>query len=68
MVGTKNAIFNAWAEFYASGDYWVRVEAILRTLDKYDVTPEMERAFRDSVNFEIMFWEASLKKDPTILY
>ncbi|GAB6947175.1 TenA family protein [Vulcanisaeta sp. JCM 16161] len=68
VVGTKNAIFNAWAEFYASGDYWVRVEAILRTLDKYDVTPEMERAFRDSVNFEIMFWEASLKKDPTILY
>ena len=41
---------------------------MLRTLDKYVVTPEMERAFRDSVNFEIMFWEASLRKDPTILY
>ncbi len=66
VVGTKNALFNAWAEFYASGDYWSRVEAILRTLDKYEVTPEIERAFRDSVNFEIMFWEASLRKDPTI--
>ncbi len=68
VVGTKNVIFNAWAEFYASSDYWARVEAILKTLDKYDVTPEMERAFRDSVSFEMMFWEASLRKDPTILY
>ena len=68
VVGTRNGLFNAWAEFYASSDYWSRVEAVLRTLDRYEVTPEMERAFRDSVNFEIMFWEASLRKDPTILY
>lgn len=68
VVGTGNSIFNAWAEFYASNDYWSRVEAILRTLDKCGVTPDMERAFRDSVNFEIMFWEASLRRDPTVLY
>lgn len=68
VVGTGNAIFNAWAEFYVSSDYWSRVEIILRTLDKYEITPDMERAFKDSVNFEIMFWEASLRKDPTILY
>ena len=68
VVGTRNELFNAWAEFYASSDYWSRVEVVLRALDGYEVTPEMERAFRDSVDFEIMFWEASLRKDPTILY
>lgn len=68
VLGTGNPLFNAWAGFYASDDYWSRVEAVLRTLDRYEVTPDMERAFRDSVNFEIMFWEASLRKDPTILH
>ncbi|ADN50510.1 TenA family protein [Vulcanisaeta distributa] len=68
VVGTRNELFNVWAGFYASNEYWSRVEAILRALDKYEVTPDMERAFRDSVNFEIMFWEASLRRDPTVLY
>ena len=62
---TTDPVYREWAEFYASEDYGRRVEAVLRVLDKYEVTPEMQRAFSNSVRFEIMFWEAALKKDPT---
>lgn len=55
VLGTNDPLYNAWASFYSSEDYLGRVNVILRVLDKYEITPEMERAFRDSVVFEIMF-------------
>ncbi|MFB6470429.1 MAG: TenA family protein [Vulcanisaeta sp. AZ3] len=64
--GSKDPLYNTWANAYASEDYWSPVEAMLKVLDKYEVTPEMEKAFKNSVNFEIMFWDAALRKDPTI--
>jgi len=65
VLSTNNLLYSAWASFYASEDYLNRVNALLRVLDRYDITPEMEVAFRDSVVFEIMFWDASLRMDPT---
>jgi thiaminase len=53
-------------EFYASDDYNSRVRAVLDVLDQYSVTPEMQRAFVNSVRFEISFWESALRRDPTV--
>ncbi len=42
------------------------MRALLEVLDNYNVTPEMQRAFVNSVRFEISFWESALRKELTI--
>ncbi|MGC9210431.1 MAG: TenA family protein [Acidilobus sp.] len=64
-LNTPDPVYRRWAEFYASEDYNSRVRAVLNVLDRYAVTPQMEKAFITSVRFEIMFWEAAMRKDPT---
>ncbi len=66
VQSSRDPIYAEWGKFYASEDYLSRVSAVLRTIDQQQVTPEMQRAFLNSVRFEIMFWEAALRKDPTI--
>ncbi|MGC9071326.1 MAG: TenA family protein [Acidilobus sp.] len=62
---SPDPIYREWAEFYASDDYSSRVRTILDVLNRYPVTSDMERGFLTSVRFEIMFWEASMRREPT---
>ena len=65
-ASTADPIYREWASFYSSDDYERRVAAVLDVLDRYEVTLDMLRAFLNSVRFEIMFWEAALRMEPTI--
>ncbi len=66
VKGSPNEIYDLWASFYGSKDYEKRVEAIIDALDDIKLNDEIKNVFRNSVNFEIMFWDAALRKDPTI--
>ncbi|ADL18900.1 Putative transcription activator [Acidilobus saccharovorans 345-15] len=66
VMHSSDPLYRTWGEFYASDDYNSRVRAVLEVLDQYSVTPEMQRAFVNSVRFEISFWESALRKDPTV--
>ena len=66
VASSRDPLYRAWGDFYASDDYNSRVRALLEVLDNYNVTPEMQRAFVNSVRFEISFWESALRKEPTI--
>lgn len=68
VLGSPNPLYNKWAEFYASQDYKMRVEAIIEALDSLEIDDGLLKVFRDSVNFEIMFWDSSLRMDPTPFY
>ncbi|MFP3310034.1 MAG: hypothetical protein RXO27_04480, partial [Acidilobus sp.] len=66
VASSRDPLYRAWGDFYASDDYNSRVRALLEVLDNYNVTPEMQRAFVNSVRFEISFWESALRKELTI--
>ncbi|AFZ70344.1 putative transcription activator [Caldisphaera lagunensis DSM 15908] len=66
VKGSPNEIYDLWASFYGSKDYENRVETIIDALDDIKLNDGIKNVFRNSVNFEIMFWEAALRKDPTI--
>ncbi|MGC8572736.1 MAG: TenA family transcriptional regulator [Caldisphaera sp.] len=66
VKGSSNKVYNLWASFYGSDEYEKRVEVILDSLESIKLNDELKDIFRNSVNFEILFWEASLRKDPTI--
>ncbi|MBW9140848.1 MAG: TenA family protein [Candidatus Aramenus sp.] len=65
VLGSPNPLYNKWAEFYSSQDYRTRVEAILEALNSVDLDEGLFKVFMDSVNFEIMFWDSSMRMDPT---
>ncbi len=65
VLDSPNDMYKKWAEFYASDDYKSRVDAILEALNSINYKEELNTIFRDSINFEIMFWESALKIDET---
>ncbi|MDP8002687.1 MAG: TenA family transcriptional regulator [Caldisphaera sp.] len=65
---SPNEIYKTWASFYASKDYENRVKVILDALNSIKINNTLKEIFKDSVNFEIMFWDASLRKDPTNIF
>ncbi|QGA53377.1 TenA family protein [Sulfolobus sp. E5-1-F] len=66
VVESTHELYKTWASFYASDEYKKRVEAILDALNEINITEGLLGIFVDSVRFEISFWEASLRKDPTV--
>ncbi|WP_218259757.1 TenA family protein [Saccharolobus shibatae] len=66
VVESPHQLYKTWASFYASNEYKKRVEAILDALNEVNITEGLLSIFVDSVRFEIGFWEASLRKDPTV--
>ena len=65
VIDTSNNIYKKWAEFYASDEYKSRIDIILDSLNSIDYKEELNTIFRDSINFEIMFWESALRNDET---
>ncbi|AAK42376.1 TenA family protein [Saccharolobus solfataricus] len=66
VIDSPNEVYKTWASFYASTEYKKRIEAILYALDEVSITEDLLNIFINSVRFEIGFWDASLRKDPTV--
>jgi thiaminase len=66
VKGSPDKVYNLWASFYGSDEYGKRVEVILDSLESIKINEELKNIFKNSVNFEIFFWESALRKDPTI--
>ena len=66
VIDTPNEIYKLWATFYSSKEYKKRVETILDILNNININEADLNIFIRSVRFEIGFWEAALRKDPTV--